>query len=1093
MSDFVSVPSARASTSTSHIVGAKNASTPSSTVSSTTNQLQRPSISSSSSDEPLIIERPPSYDTGSTHSNAKAGPSRLTATHSADASSNSARTSASAQTSRARTVCATRKGKGALVELDDDEPIFVGSSSNAVLGNLAKKYTFNGSPSLSSKRTSRSITPIPRTVAPGNTDRSRKTSGGSRASSGEIVALEKPAAAESNSRQGSEVVATFTAGQDSDDISRLGSSVTQKKEGKGRTKSVGRDKAKGKGIKGRRKEDVIIDITGSDLTDDSKNLVSTSPAPLPLLPDLALEPAPVPTWLGKTAVLLQLPACAVCKVRFKKTESGAARWRHMSICRPPLYRPPNPPPDLQSLIHTALQALSAPTAPTSLLDLHVRQSDSDSLATPNRDESPVKGSGKKKPGIIGLKSYTNVRASSERGENWDEEVRQRIREFIGPSSPVRGDSASPDPGLPSTLLSPSRGPPDSQGGFELAADPEDEVISHNGNERMVGGDEMPPTQPLGQSSLAQIYGKTGTSLERTPSPSGSPSRSRSPVTPDVHSPISISISLSSTEEVPPPSSQKRTASFRLDDDSDGYGDELDPDDLAERRSIDDEIGDRRFRDPKRPFRRWGDSRVDASLPTSRSTDFNRTLPLGWGGEPILTGAEDDWMVEIIDSPSPEKGRTPRDRIRTERQDTPASATPKAIGKAAAGTVRTHVDTFGSITPTRASVIETVYTVPSSSPEPEDAEAWGDEAVLTWSASREAEVNKRNRDGMDEVWSVDSSDAASVSSVPPSEAGLHEDEDDDDDEGDWGRDAYLTWDAEIDDAEDEDEDDERGEGRIVVAFGDNEQEDADEDLHDHDDGMEDDEEQEVAQQVMEESVSQLVARGMPDYSQWELKKLQKLVVSYGFRTSNDHKSLEKVAIDCWKAVHPLSAPGPVAPPITTTRQARPSAVKSHKKSIVPEPEKAIEVDRSRDSSVSSADVPLAVAKVRGPDRARSGKGKARAVERGDKINVESGDDDDNMTQCRDKDRVTRTGKEKGKKSEEPVDMDKKFYDMIMGDKELWSRILRYEPINFDEMISKSFAAGIDKLSRSWKKELKRYLDLQSVTYFTEDPTGQRRRH
>ena len=68
-------------------------------------------------------------------------------------------------------------------------------------------------------------------------------------------------------------------------------------------------------------------------------LVSSSPtilrpAKLPSLPPLQLvpppiqpnEPIPVPSWLGKTAVLLQLLRCVVCRKSWKKSESGAARW-----------------------------------------------------------------------------------------------------------------------------------------------------------------------------------------------------------------------------------------------------------------------------------------------------------------------------------------------------------------------------------------------------------------------------------------------------------------------------------------------------------------------------------------------------------------------------------------------------------------------------------------------------------------------------------------------------------------------------------------------------------------------------------------------
>ncbi|KAL8634473.1 MAG: hypothetical protein Q9228_007932 [Teloschistes exilis] len=53
----------------------------------------------------------------------------------------------------------------------------------------------------------------------------------------------------------------------------------------------------------------------------------SKPPPLPLLPSLpARPPLPVPPWLGKASILNQLSTCVVCKVPFKKTDSGAARW-----------------------------------------------------------------------------------------------------------------------------------------------------------------------------------------------------------------------------------------------------------------------------------------------------------------------------------------------------------------------------------------------------------------------------------------------------------------------------------------------------------------------------------------------------------------------------------------------------------------------------------------------------------------------------------------------------------------------------------------------------------------------------------------------
>ncbi len=53
-----------------------------------------------------------------------------------------------------------------------------------------------------------------------------------------------------------------------------------------------------------------------------------APPPLPLFAPVSppKKPIAVPVWLGRTAVLLQLPDCVVCRKRWKKSDSGAARW-----------------------------------------------------------------------------------------------------------------------------------------------------------------------------------------------------------------------------------------------------------------------------------------------------------------------------------------------------------------------------------------------------------------------------------------------------------------------------------------------------------------------------------------------------------------------------------------------------------------------------------------------------------------------------------------------------------------------------------------------------------------------------------------------
>ncbi|KAK8846750.1 hypothetical protein IAR55_005837 [Kwoniella newhampshirensis] len=340
----------------------------------------------------------------------------------------------------------------------------------------------------------------------------------------------------------------------------------------------------------------------------------------------------------------------------------------------------------------------------------------------------------------------------------------------------------------------------------------------------------------------------------------------------------------------------------------------------------------------------------------------------------------------------------------------------------------------STTPTPATQpapIEISTSSPSEEGEGWEAHGWGDDAVMSWDGG-----------GVE--------DNGSVSSVGADEAGVELDED----EEEWGREAYLQWGYEgegggystIDDGQDDDEE-EAGEF-VETQFADNEDED----------------EVEV---VETESKDQLVARGMPDYSSWELKKLQRLVTGYGYRSSNDHRSLEKVATDCWRAIHPL-----------------PSAK-------LPAPNTAVQlkVARTRESSTtstSSAEMPLA--DIKGRRKTATTKTSDFEVIGASSKPREGGVKSKGKGKGKDKER-----EESVEAIEKVADLSSRFYNMIMGDRELYIRILRYEPISFDELVSKCFAAGLDKLNRSWKKDLKRYLDLQSITYFTEDPTGQRRRH
>ncbi|WVQ84009.1 hypothetical protein IAT38_006154 [Cryptococcus sp. DSM 104549] len=655
----------------------------------------------------------------------------------------------------------------------------------------------------------------------------------------------------------------------------------------------------------------------------------------PLFPDLGLEPEPVPAWLGKTAVLLQLQACAVCKVRWKGKESGAARWRHMSTCRPPLYRPPNPPPDLQQLIHAAL---SARTVPTSLLDLHVRAlSDTVPSTSTPAPTKPGKSAPKARPTSVvvnGLASVTNVKAAEER-EGWGEEVRSRVSEWIGPSSPAGSLSGSDE-------VSPRRRSPRVKSGS-----PSPEVM-------------FPATQPMGESSLAYDYSK-----HPLPSRSSSPSRTLSSPRRSPSPPVRIRTGLDeilvpasdSEEDDPPPAPQKRY-----------------------RASPTPEPGEIRMPQGISPERSGG-------VPSLSVGDKDLYLGSGDEAHGVGRGADllpkrekvvlDDTDNEDVlkDDPTADVPSTfsrmsltphsswEHDRSRQKSE----SLTPRGPTE---GRKRERSLVFTpSPTPTRS-----LMPYPHDSPMHVDTgyipntwggDAWDDEAIMSWEG-----VAGPSRDDDDD-------DGMSASSVPP----------DDEERDPWEKAA-----------------------RAEVAWEDEPVEETEE---------EEEELEEEEEERPEETREELLARGMPDYETWDVKKLQKLTTGYGYRSVKVHKSLVKIAETCWKALNP------------------------------------------REGDLSPAER-LAKMIERGKKRAEKMKG-AEKADPGAKAK----------------------GKGKGKEDLTPF-----FHDLIRNDGELYLRILRYEPISFDELISKALAAGVTK--RGWKSELKRFLDLQSITYFTEDPTMQRRR-
>jgi hypothetical protein len=266
----------------------------------------------------------------------------------------------------------------------------------------------------------------------------------------------------------------------------------------------------------------------------------------------------------------------------------------------------------------------------------------------------------------------------------------------------------------------------------------------------------------------------------------------------------------------------------------------------------------------------------------------------------------------------------------------------------------------------------------------------DEAILRW-------------DGIEDDTGDD------VSSVAAEEAGVLSDSVDDEDPEEWGKGAVLDFtldspdeappkplssDEETDDDVEEDEQD-----GMVIELDPNAESDTE----------------------RGESKADLVARGMPDYDLWEDTKLQvsaylgllticgltrwiqRLTTGYGYRPITQRAGLIKIAIECWKAINPP----PQLPPPTFSRRPIAKSKPLPKAKTKPVPT-AVE---ESDSSITSADIPLADKKK--SKTTSKGKGKGKAKQKEDVAEPER------------------------------VDIDKRLYEMIMGNEALYVRILRYE--------------------------------------------------
>lgn len=177
--------------------------------------------------------------------------------------------------------------------------------------------------------------------------------------------------------------------------------------------------------------------------------------------------------------------------------------RHISTCLPPLYRPPNPPPNLPQMIHEALIDTSGASTP-SLLELHLN-------ATPEAVDNRIDQKQKAPAKLKGLAKMINVKSTDERGGVWEGEVDERVTSMLGrPRTPELQS-----PSIKSGAISPFSSP----------------------------GTVYPATQPLGESALANHYARD--------QPQQHPLSDHLPDEEDVEKD-------EAEEEIPmPPSSQKR--------------------------------------------------------------------------------------------------------------------------------------------------------------------------------------------------------------------------------------------------------------------------------------------------------------------------------------------------------------------------------------------------------------------------------------------------------------------------------------------------------------------------------------------------------
>ncbi|GAA5948984.1 hypothetical protein JCM10213_003181 [Rhodosporidiobolus nylandii] len=185
-------------------------------------------------------------------------------------------------------------------------------------------------------------------------------------------------------------------------------------------------------------------------------------------------------------------------------------------------------------------------------------------------------------------------------------------------------------------------------------------------------------------------------------------------------------------------------------------------------------------------------------------------------------------------------------------------------------------------------------------------------------------------------------------------------------------------------------------------------------------------------------------GMPAYATRTLAQLQKEVQRYGFRPSKEKSVMVEQLRAVWMAMNPSA---------------------------------------STSTSVVAARASPAKAKAKGKKRAPAAA--ASAVEEEDQLAKEP--------KAKPRARKKKAAAATSDAEPEPEDTEtagEKLRKLILADVGLYCRILRYEPIHFDEFTALCKTNNV-KIAQQL---LMRCLDEQSITFYTQDPTnGSRRRY